>query len=198
MVGAKCRQGRSHEQGRRKHEWRGAVMSEAKVIVKYLILLIAATSVVGCDRVTKHVATATLEGKPARSYFFDTVRLGYAENTGSFLSLGANLPSAVRFAVFVVVAGLMLAFLVVYGIRRRWAGARLYGLALVAGGGASNLADRIMSGQVVDFLNVGVGPLRTGVFNVADMALSAGLVVLAASEYWQVRKRAHRASRAHS
>ena len=78
-------------------------MSEAKVIVKYLILLIAATSVVGCDRVTKHVATATLEGKPARSYFFDTVRLGYAENTGSFLSLGANLPSAVRFAVFVVV-----------------------------------------------------------------------------------------------
>lgn len=170
-------------------------MSKAKVIVKYLLLLIAAMSIVGCDHVTKHVATETLAGKPARSYLFDTLRLSYAENAGSLLSLGANLPSPVRFAVFVVLAGSMLVFLVVYGIRCRWTGARLYGLALVAGGGASNLADRIVNGRVVDFLNVGVGSLRSGVFNVADMALTAGLVVLAVSECWRVRKRARRSSR---
>lgn len=33
-------------------------------------------------------------------------------------------------------------------------------------------------GDGVDFLNVGVGPVRTGVFNVADMAIAAGVVIL--------------------
>jgi signal peptidase II len=55
------------------------------------------------------------------------------------------------------------------------------GLALFVAGGASNWIDRVARGSVVDFLNVGVGPVRTGVFNVADVAimLGAGVVVLA-------------------
>jgi len=30
-------------------------------------------------------------------------------------------------------------------------------------------------GSVIDFLNVGIGPIRTGIFNVADMAIMAGI-----------------------
>jgi len=52
------------------------------------------------------------------------------------------------------------------------------GLALVFAGGASNLVDRIVRGSAVDFLNVGVGPLRTGIFNVADVAITLGVVLL--------------------
>ena len=41
--------------------------------------------------------------------------------------------------------------------------------------------DRVTRGSVVDFLNVGVGPVRTGVFNVADVAImvGAGVMVMA-------------------
>ena len=48
-------------------------------------------------------------------------------------------------------------------------------IALIVGGGVSNLIDRLRyGGYVVDFLNVGIGSLRTGIFNVADMAIMVG------------------------
>ncbi|MEJ0007739.1 MAG: signal peptidase II [Steroidobacteraceae bacterium] len=57
----------------------------------------------------------------------------------------------------------------------RW---QVTGLALFAAGGLGNLIDRITGdGRVTDFLNVGLGPLRTGIFNVADMTLMVGVVV---------------------
>jgi signal peptidase II len=56
-------------------------------------------------------------------------------------------------------------------------------IALVVGGGVSNLIDRLRyGGYVVDFLNVGIGSLRTGIFNVADMAIMAGVLLWAFSD----------------
>jgi len=56
-------------------------------------------------------------------------------------------------------------------------------MALFVAGGASNLIDRVTYGMVIDFMNVGIGSLRTGIFNVADMAimLGAGILLLEAS-----------------
>lgn len=169
-------------------------MSQVKVLVKHLLLLVAVVCIVGCDRVSKHVATEVLAGEPTQSYFFDIVRLSYAENTGSFLSFGAELPEAVRFTLFVLGAGVLLVFLVVYAIRARWSGASLVGAAVFFSGGASNWVDRVADGRVVDFLNVGVGPIRTGIFNVADMAILAGVVILIFSEYWRGPKERHGSS----
>jgi signal peptidase II len=56
---------------------------------------------------------------------------------------------------------------------------RFVALAFIAGGGISNLIDRLIyGGLVTDFLNVGIGPFRTGIFNVADMAILAGALLL--------------------
>ena len=52
-------------------------------------------------------------------------------------------------------------------------------LSFMIGGGAGNLIDRIFNhGAVIDFLNLGVGTLRTGVFNAADMEIVAGITLL--------------------
>jgi signal peptidase II len=64
----------------------------------------------------------------------------------------------------------------------------LFGIAIFVAGGASNWVDRLPDGRVVDFLNVGVGPIRTGVFNVADMAIMAAAAILMLSEYFEIRK----------
>jgi signal peptidase II len=143
--------------------------------------MVAVLSTIGCDRVTKHAATTMLAGAPSRSYLADTVRLVYVENPGGFLSLGAGLPSVVRTGLFTAGTGLLLCMLVVLMIRGRWDRSPTLGLALFVAGGASNWIDRVARGSVVDFLNVGVGPVRTGVFNVADVAimLGAGVVALA-------------------
>jgi signal peptidase II len=52
-------------------------------------------------------------------------------------------------------------------------------LSLFLGGGVSNFYDRATnSGAVIDFLNIGVGSFRTGIFNVADMAIMLGAAIL--------------------
>jgi signal peptidase II len=142
------------------------------------VLLIAVVATIGCDRVTKHIARAALAGEPGRSYLADTIRLEYVENAGGFLSLGASLPSSARTALFTLGTGAMLFTLAGAAVRFRWRGWLLIGTSLVVAGGASNWVDRLVRGSVVDFLNIGVGPLRTGIFNVADMGIMLGVAVL--------------------
>ena len=77
--------------------------------------------------------------------------------------------------MFTIGTGLILCGMVVAAFKFRLSGPALVGLALYFAGGASNLVDRVMHGSVIDFLNVGVGPLRTGIFNVADMAILLGV-----------------------
>jgi signal peptidase II len=49
----------------------------------------------------------------------------------------------------------------------------------MTGGGLGNLIDRMMNdGRVVDFVSLGVGSLRTGIMNVADVAVFAGAMLL--------------------
>ena len=51
--------------------------------------------------------------------------------------------------------------------------------SLVLSGGLGNLVDRIINdGRVIDFMNIGIGSLRTGIFNVADVCITVGVVVL--------------------
>src|SRR4029434_9321919 len=133
-----------------------------------LALIMAVLSTIGCDRVTKHAATTMLAGAPSQSYLADTVRLVYVENPGGFLSLGAGLPPVVRTGLFTAGTGLLLCMLVVLAIRHRWDRLSTLGLALFVAGGASNWIDRVARGSVIDFLNVGVGPVRTGAFKVAE------------------------------
>jgi signal peptidase II len=141
---------------------------------KVALLVLVATTV-GCDRVSKHFASRELAGEPRQSFLADTVRLEYAENTGAFLSFGDSWHPAARIGVFTIGTGLILCGMVVAAFRFQLSGPALVGLALYFAGGASNLVDRVMRGSVVDFLNVGVGPLRTGIFNVADMAILLGV-----------------------
>jgi signal peptidase II len=78
---------------------------------------------------------------------------------------------------------MVLGGLVILAIRCRWSSLAFLGLALFVAGGASNLVDRLTSGAVVDFLNVGVGRLRTGIFNVADVAIMLGAGIIALTRY---------------
>ena len=152
-----------------------------RIIGLRLALVLVVGGTIGCDRATKHVATAALAGSGSRTFLAGTIHLQYAENSGGFLSLGADLPPVARTALFTVATGLMLVALVATGIRMRWSGWRRLGLALFMAGAVSNWFDRATRGSVVDFISVGLGPLRTGIFNVADVAilLGAALVMLA-------------------
>jgi signal peptidase II len=101
-------------------------------------------------------------------------------NHGAFLSLGAGMSDATRNLVFIYGVLAILVGLCVWLMRSPRAGRlEVIGIASILGGGLSNLLDRCLyDGRVFDFLNVGIGTLRTGVFNVADMGIMLGVALL--------------------
>ncbi len=157
-------------------------MSLAKRLTLLLAILVVC---VGCDQATKRLAVLTLKNMPPLSFLGNTFRLEYAENSGAFLGLGATLPDLHRIALLIVFSSAVLIALAVFVVARRQVRPlAFFGYALIIAGGASNMIDRVTVGAVVDFMNVGIGGLRTGIFNVADMAIMGGLfaVMLAPKE----------------
>ena len=149
-------------------------VSRARVLL--LLALVAAT--VGCDRGTKILAAERLAGRGMHSYLGDTVRLVYAENAGAFLSLGASWPEWARRGALGFVVAASLVGIAYMAWRHRGRGAMVAGLCLILAGGGSNLFDRIAWGHVVDFVMLRAGPLQTGIFNVADMAIMLGVALV--------------------
>jgi signal peptidase II len=137
-------------------------------------------SCIGCDQVTKDVALTHLKGQASQAYCGGTLRLEYAENPGAFLSIGAQLSSTTRLVVLIVGNGLLMAAIAAMLVLRwNMSAWHFLACALLLSGGIGNLIDRVrFGGLVVDFLNLGIGPLRTGIFNVADVAISLGAVLL--------------------
>lgn len=150
-----------------------------------LCLLLAGTA--GCDRVTKHFAMTSLAGTARQSFLADTVRLDYQENPGGFLGAGADWKPTTRALTFQLANTVFLLTIFVIAGRYQWSRFGVAGVALFLAGGLSNLIDRVALGQVVDFMNVGIGSLRTGIFNVADIAILAGVAIVLIDQRRQLR-----------
>lgn len=138
--------------------------------------IVILASCIGCDQATKAIATRELQDGPARSYFGDVLRFEYAENPGGFLSLGDELPKHVRNRIFTGFGACLMGLLAGYLIFKRQASPAMFAaMAFMLAGGIGNLIDRVCrDGLVTDFINIGIGPIRTGIFNVADMAIIFG------------------------
>ncbi|WP_339748641.1 signal peptidase II [uncultured Rubinisphaera sp.] len=143
-------------------------------------LLFGVIMLVIVDQISKIWARFLLLESPPISYLSDTFRLVYAENTGAFLSLGAEAPMYIRFAVMVGLNSVMLIGIGVYLFKaRKISPLEQMAFALVLAGGLGNLLDRIFrQGIVIDFLNLGIGSVRTGIFNLADVMISVGILML--------------------
>jgi signal peptidase II len=147
---------------------------------RLLLVVMIVLSCVGCDQITKTAARHHLPHARPMSSVGDVFRLHYRENTGAFLGLGSTMRSGVRFWVLCVATGLATAgMLVLVLAKRNLSRPAVVGLSFIIGGGIGNLIDRTANeGAVIDFMNIGIGGLRTGIFNVADVAIMAGVVML--------------------
>lgn len=150
---------------------------------RLLLILTLLISCVGCDQTSKSVAKTYLSETEAISLLGDRVRLQVAKNYGAFLSMGDSLPVSWRSGLFLGGVGLLLLGLVAYSLLfKQMTFFSISAVAMVVGGGLSNLIDRLQyDGYVVDFINLGIGPLRTGVFNLADVAIMTGVFALVLS-----------------
>jgi signal peptidase II len=139
-----------------------------------------ALGLIVADFATKRLAERLLLPIPPVEVAGEWVQLRLVYNQGA--AFGIHLGPWSRW-IFLVIAAV--AIVLLYRLARSSAGSdrfRQVACALVAGGAAGNLLDRIRSSRgVVDFLDVGIGALRWPTFNVADIAVSCGAIALAIS-----------------
>ena len=167
-------------------------------LLKALLILLIVLASIGCDQATKQIARTRLMNGGTKSaeyggtvFVVDSVLvLHYVENEGGFLSLGARLPRPVRTVTFVAFP-LLILFWIIFSLARNketgWT--FIMGFSFIAGGGLGNLIDRLFrDGKVSDFIIMGIGTLRTGVFNLADLSVLIGCLLLLASP-WKTRQK---------
>ncbi len=139
----------------------------------------AAAAVFGLDRLTKWIVETRVPFADTYTVipgFFDIVR---AQNRGVAFGLVNESTFEWRTTLLVLVS--VAAVVVVSAIiwkARQLDPLSLWGFALVLGGAAGNLFDRILSGRVTDFLDFYIRDYHWPAFNVADSALVVGCGLL--------------------
>ena len=152
----------------------------------YLLIIL---STIVFDQVTKAWIVDTFQLYESRSIIPGFFNLVYVTNSGAAFSLLADVEAPWRHYFFLGVGGTALVGLsFVYWKLRRVHRFYTLALALIAGGAAGNLIDRIRFGSVIDFLDLYVGRYHWPAFNVADSAICVGAGLFLVLNIFEVRK----------
>lgn len=135
------------------------------------------------DQLTKALAHSLLAGNGPVSIFWGCIEFCYVENFAGFLGYLRFLPESVRFplltagvAITLIIFGYLLVRQHDFSVVQFAAG------ALVLAGGTGNLIDRLLNnGGVIDFMVIGIGTFRTGIFNLGDLYILVGAFYLGCS-----------------
>lgn len=100
----------------------------------------------------------------------------YVENKGAAFGLFHGLGNH----IFMTISVIAIAVIIIYLLKIRQS-LEMYSLSLILGGAVGNLIDRLRIGKVIDFIDVFVGDWHWPAFNVADSALTVGIILFAVS-----------------
>ena len=157
---------------------------------KTRLLVVVLGVVLLLDLVTKLLVQSRVTSGAQIDVLGSVVRLTYVYNPGA--AFGIYLGTWSR-QIFLVLSTVVIAVLAaMYWFTPAVDRVRLFAIALIGGGAVGNLIDRLRSPRgVIDFIDVGFGTTRWPVFNVADMAVTTGAILLALS-LWQEDRRVER------
>lgn len=147
---------------------------------------------IAIDQITKVIARSTLTFQKAENVIGDYFQLIWVENKGAFLGMGSDMNPALRLVFLLILPTIVLGYVTYYIVKTK----ALDRLSLVAfcciiGGGIGNVFDRVVFGQVTDFFFIDLGSVfRTGIFNVADMSVTTGMLLLIFSNFL-IKKKKH-------
>lgn len=149
-----------------------------------IILLIMAN--IAIDQISKVIVRGNITKGEEISIIGDKFLLMNVENTGAFLGMGSDLNPTVKLIFLMIIPVIVLSYLVYYIFKNKSSLDNLSFVALccIAGGGIANVFDRIVFGKVTDFLHLDFGGVfRTGIFNIADVSVTAGMIMLLFSSF---------------
>tara|TARA_X000000368_G_C22841990_1_gene628105 strand:- start:99 stop:581 length:483 start_codon:yes stop_codon:yes gene_type:complete len=108
--------------------------------------------------------------------FFTLIRV---ENSGAFLGMGSELSYIPKLILLIIFPILVLVAVSIYTyVDKKLDNLSLLGFSLIIGGGIANIFDRIVYGSVTDFLYINLGFFKTGIFNIADLSVTTGMILI--------------------
>lgn len=151
-----------------------------------ILLLIFANA--GCDQISKNAARKNISYHETINIIGNHLILTKVENSGAFLSAGDSLAGSVKFIFLTILPLLALAYGIYYLLTNtRLPKLLVLGISFVIGGGLGNLADRLINGSVTDFVHIDYYLIKTGIFNLADVSIMIGMVMLVIQLYFKRR-----------
>lgn len=148
---------------------------------KYLTVLSVATVIVTLDQLTKYILCQTLPLHQQTAVFQHFLHIIHVRNPGIAFGLLTHVGSRFKMPMLLLISGVAIV-IVVFFISQIKEGSRLQLLcfSLVLGGAIGNLIDRFRFGEVIDFIYVHwYTAFYWPAFNVADSAISVGIILLA-------------------
>ena len=133
-------------------------------------------AVIVLDQLTKFWVKTRFYLSESIDIIGDVLKFTYIENPG--MAFGIRFAGPWFFTIFSAIASVVI-FVFLYRMRHEGL-AGCIALSLVLGGAIGNLIDRFLYGRVVDFIDVGIGTTRWPVFNLADSAVTVGMILLIA------------------
>ncbi|OMP31472.1 signal peptidase II [Mangrovimonas sp. DI 80] len=149
-----------------------------------IVLLIAAN--IAVDQISKVIIRQSVDPREQISLIGDVFVMMNVENTGAFLGMGSDLNPTFKLIFLLLLPVLVLGYLIYYIFKTitldRFS---LVALCCIAGGGIANVYDRIVYGSVTDFLHLDFGGmLKTGIFNIADVSVTTGMIMLLVANFF--------------
>lgn len=134
---------------------------------------------ISCDQISKTVVRQTIEPYERINVYKDNFILTKVENTGAAYSLGSDLGPILKIVLLQVLPILILLVLLrQIIIKTEYSRPTIIGFACIIGGGIGNLFDRIIYGSVTDFLIIDIGIFKTEIFNMADVSIMLGSILV--------------------
>jgi len=152
-----------------------------------IILLVIAN--IAADQISKFWVRATVEKNSSSPIIGEYLTLRNIENDGAFLGMGGDLNPTLKLFVLLLIPAAVLLFVLYYMFKEKQMDKlSLIGFSCVVGGGIANVFDRFVYGSVTDFIFIDLGFVRTGIFNIADLSVTTGMILILWSSLKQRKK----------
>ncbi len=151
---------------------------KANRLIKIIFSLVVIVSNLSCDQITKEKAREEISKNEKIQVIEDNFILTNVENTGAAMSLGENLSPELKIVFLQILPLLVLLLMFLYIIKEKVSKPNLIAFSFIIGGGIGNIYDRILYNSVTDFMYVEFGELHTGIFNMADVSVVVGTLLI--------------------
>ncbi len=146
---------------------------------KYIVAVIIIPFVFIFDQLTKKWAVNSLKGKPAIDVINGFFDFRYVENPGAAWGIFGGMSDSIRKPFFVIVSIIAILFIIYFFIKiRREQKVLSVAISLILGGAFGNFYDRVVNSYVVDFIHWFYKDYHWPTFNIADAAISCGVVLM--------------------